>query len=291
MNFIRERINIDFTSLIMNQIQQDNIYIDQNDDKAVLKLINNVDNEKLKKLIRFYKGVFNSKPIFGPTLKATPPKLIPNHESKNIIQPSDDIQFIDEYLQELMQMNIIYKVDFSNTSSPIFCVPKPGNKKRVVINSVLANKNVILMNHVPVIIENMIQKLMEYKYFSVVDLSSAFYQVALDQNLAEVYTIKHISTSRDMTGYFRFRNLPMGAVNSPAILSKSVKTILAQHGNCFNYIDDIIIFSKSEEEHIEHLRELMRVLSDNRLLIHPEKCIFMKQEIKFLGYCKIRMKG
>ena len=53
---------------------------------------------------------------------------------------------------------------------------------------------------------------------------------------------------------------------------------------CLVYLDDIIIFSKTEEEHLEHLRKVMKLLRDNKLYVNPEKCSFFMDEVNYLGH-------
>jgi len=56
---------------------------------------------------------------------------------------------------------------------------------------------------------------------------------------------------------------------------------------CYAYIDDILVASKSEEEHLQHLRILFNRLQDHGVVINPMKCIFGQSKIKFLGYLVI----
>ena len=53
---------------------------------------------------------------------------------------------------------------------------------------------------------------------------------------------------------------------------------------CLVYLDDIIVFSKTEDEHLEHLRKVMTLLRENKLYVNPEKCSFFASEVNYLGH-------
>jgi hypothetical protein len=69
--------------------------------------------------------------------------------------------------------------------------------------------------------------------------------------------------------------MPMGLTNAPATF---------QSNFCVVYLDDILIYSQSEEEHVQHLEKVMEHLRQSELYANPKKCSFFQDEIKFLGY-------
>ena len=77
-----------------------------------------------------------------------------------------------------------------------------------------------------------------------------------------------------------------GMTNSPAIFQTMMNDIfwnLIVEGIVVVYLDDILIFTKTEEEHTQVVQRMLQVLKENKLFLHPEKCEFYKQRIEYLG--------
>ena len=89
--------------------------------------------------------------------------------------------------------------------------------------------------------------------------------------------------------------MPFGLTNAPAMFCTLINKVLAPYLDRFVvvYLDDIIIYSKSLEEHVEHLRDVFQALRDNQLYVKKEKCSFAQEEVSFLGHIvgkgKLRM--
>ena len=80
--------------------------------------------------------------------------------------------------------------------------------------------------------------------------------------------------------------MPFGLTNAPASFQKMVNHVLREHLDIFTvcYLDDILIYSKTEEEHEQHVHKVLQLLQDANLLAEPEKSEFHKQEVEFLGH-------
>ncbi len=87
-------------------------------------------------------------------------------------------------------------------------------------------------------------------------------------------------------GHFEYLVMPFGLTNAPAVFQALVNDVLRDFINhfCFVYLDDILIFSKSEEEHRRHVRQVLQRLLENRLFVKAEKCEFHCSSISFLGF-------
>ena len=91
--------------------------------------------------------------------------------------------------------------------------------------------------------------------------------------------------------------MPFGLTNAPATFCTLMNKVLQPFLDRFVvvYLDDIVIYSQSLEEHVGHLREVFRVLRENQLYVKKEKCSFAQREIPFLGHIvgggQIRMDG
>ena len=117
------------------------------------------------------------------------------------------------------------------------------------------------------------------QYFSTLDLIQGFFQQTL------------YPSSRDVTafsfegGQYRFKRLPMGLKNSPASYTRLIELVLKglQYEICLSYIDDIIIYSRTFDEHLVHIEQVLQRLIKANLKVKISKCCFAKKEIKFLG--------
>ena len=93
-------------------------------------------------------------------------------------------------------------------------------------------------------------------------------------------------------GHFEFKVLPFGLTNAPATFQRTMDMVLSglNWKICMVYIDDIIVYRPSFEEHLHHLTEVFDCLLKNNLVLRPEKCSFCCDEMTFLGH-RISNKG
>lgn len=87
-------------------------------------------------------------------------------------------------------------------------------------------------------------------------------------------------------GHFEYLVMPFGLSNSPAVFQALVNDVLRDMIDQFIYVylDDILIFSSSLQEHVQHVRRVLQRLLENGLFVKTEKCIFHAQSVPFLGY-------
>jgi hypothetical protein len=113
------------------------------------------------------------------------------------------------------------------------------------------------------------------------DLASGYYQLGLDES-SRAYT-----AFPTPFGLYQWKVMPMGLCNAPAIFQKAMNEILREHiegGYCLVYLDDIIILSKTPEEHAEHLDKVLSSLHAHNLFCQLPKCQWVKSELKYLGH-------
>ena len=118
------------------------------------------------------------------------------------------------------------------------------------------------------------------KMLSTLDLFSGYHQVPM------------LLEDRDKTcfttlyGNYNFKVMPFGLCNAPATFQREMNRIFFKLiGICiFVYIDDLIVFSTSIEEHLKHLEQVFSILQNNGLKINLEKCQFFKKEVELLGH-------
>ena len=80
--------------------------------------------------------------------------------------------------------------------------------------------------------------------------------------------------------------MPFGLTNAPAVFQGLLKDVLRDMLNIcvFVYLDDILIFSKTKQDHVQHVRRVLQRLLENQLFVKAEKCEFHVPEVSFLGF-------
>ena len=128
-------------------------------------------------------------------------------------------------------------------------------------------------------INNILTSLNGATVFSTLDLASGFYHVSVSEE------DKEKTAFRTHTGLYEWNVMPFGLTNGPPHFQRVMDWILKDHINirCFVYIDDIIIFSKSAETHMDDLRKIFATLEQNGLYLRGEKCKLFRNSITFLG--------
>ena len=129
-------------------------------------------------------------------------------------------------------------------------------------------------------VDDTLDRLAGSKFFSKIDLTSGFYQIKLDDDARE----KSAFVTPD--GHYEWNVMGMGLCNAPATFQKLMYTVLGNllWKNAMAYLDDIIVFSKTFEEHLSDLKEVFEKLREANLKINPLKCSFAEQRIQYLGH-------
>jgi len=108
------------------------------------------------------------------------------------------------------------------------------------------------------------------------DLYSGYHQILMDEESVE------ITTFTTKFGNYQFKVMPFGLTGAPAIFQREMNRILFSFIRkfVFNFIDDILIYSKNIEEHISHIRQVLEVFHQHKLKINIEKCAFIQTEVE-----------
>jgi hypothetical protein len=141
--------------------------------------------------------------------------------------------------------------------------------------------NITVKNKFPLpIIDEFLDEIAGSKYFSTIDLASGFHQIRMLPKDEAKTTIK------THHGHFQFRVMPFGLTNTPATFQCLINAIFGSYMRKFVliFIDDILVYSKTFDEHLEHLKLVFQVLSEHKLFIKVSKCTFAQQSISYLGH-------
>ena len=122
------------------------------------------------------------------------------------------------------------------------------------------------------------------RIFTKLDLLKGYFQVPVHPDV--------VSKTAIITpfGSYVFYYFTFGLRNSGANFQRLMDSIFGQTSNGLVYIDDLLVFSDTPEEHEQHLRTVLSKLQANGLIMRPDKCVFGAQEVDFLGH-KITAKG
>ena len=164
--------------------------------------------------------------------------------------------------------------------SPVLFAVKPDGSLRLCVDFRALNKQTVRNRYPLPRIDDLLDKLVGMKYFSSLDLAQAYYQVRLLPSDVP----KTAFTTPE--GLFEFLVLPFGLTNAPATFQAIIHEVFgdALGKILLAYLDDLLIFSKTREEHLSHLRVVLSKLREHKLYANIKKCHFMSQSVQFLGH-------
>lgn len=186
---------------------------------------------------------------------------------------------LKEYLEEMLKKGYI-RASKSPSAYPVMFVPKKNGKLRLVVDYRKLN-DITVKDRTPLpLINELKDRLHGMKVFTALDLKGAY-------NLIRIAKGEEWKTAfRTKFGLFEYLVMPFGLTNAPAAFQRMINSVLREHLDVFVvcYLDDILIFSKNEEEHTEHVHKVLQLLQDAKLLVEPEKSHFHQKEVEFLGH-------
>ncbi len=185
---------------------------------------------------------------------------------------------VSKELDHLLKEGVIEKIDASPWVSPIVVTQKKTGGIRLCVDLREPNKAIVIDSYPLPHMDELFSLLTGATLFSTIDLQSAYHQVMLHPD------------SRDLTafithdGLFRFCRVPYGLASAPSAFQKMMHLILQGLPNVANYLDDIIIWGRTAEEHEHSLKAVLQRLQDSGLKINASKCHFSQTSLQFLGH-------
>eukprot|EP00253_Pinus_taeda_P015634 PITA_15634 len=182
-------------------------------------------------------------------------------------------------LQELLDKNYI-RPSVSPWGAPVVFVKKKDGTFRMCIDYRQLNKLTIKNKYPLPRIDELFDQVKGATVFSKIDLRSGYHQVRIkDEDIAK-------TAFRTRYGHYEFVVLPFGLTNAPATFMCLMNSIFHQYLDRFVliFIDDILVYSRTMEEHQEHLRKVLQTLRAHQLYAKFSKCDFFKNEIQYLGH-------
>ena len=192
---------------------------------------------------------------------------------------STELDELKKQLDELVASGFI-KPSKSPFGAPVLFVKKKDGSMRMCVDYRDLNR-ITVKNRYPLPrVDELFDRLRGAKYFSKIDLRSGYHQVRIDPDDV------HKTAFRTRYGHYEFLVLPFGLTNAPATFMHLMQSIFGPHLDSFVivFLDDILIFSKTLQEHRKHVRIVLELLRNNKLYAKKSKCEFFKQSISFLGH-------
>ena len=190
-----------------------------------------------------------------------------------------DREFVKNQVEEMIENDIV-RDSYSPYSFPVVVVPKKDNEKRFCVYYRQLNKVTRKDGYPLPRIDDTIDALHGAQFFSTLHLFSGYWEVEIDEK------DEHKTAFVCEYGQCEYNRMPFGLTNAPAtfqrLMDKVLKPVL--HKFVLVYLDDIIVFSRNIEEHLEHLEIVFKLLAGAGFKLKTKKCEFLKDKLDYLGH-------
>ena len=190
-----------------------------------------------------------------------------------------ELAALREYLDAALAKGWI-RHSTSPAGAPILFVPKKDGGLRLCVDYRGLNKVTIKNRHPLPLISETLDRLYGAKCFTKLDLKDAYHRLRIKKG------DEWKTAFRTRYGHFEYLVMPFGLTNAPATfqayINKSLAGLLDHF--CVVYLDDILIYSNSREEHFEHVCQVLKRLRQYQLYANPKKCEFFTTKVEFLGF-------
>ena len=194
-----------------------------------------------------------------------------------------DRDFVKSQVEEMIE-NEIVRDSSSPYSFPVVVVPKKDKENRFCVDYRQLNKVTRKDGYPLPRIDDTIDALHGAQFFSTLDLFSGYWQVEIDEK------DKHKMAFVCEYGQYEYNRMPFGLTNAPAtfqrLMDKVLKPVLYKF--VLVYLYDIIVFSRTIEEHLQHLEIVFKLLAEAGLKLKTNKCQFLKDKLDYLGHTVLR---
>ena len=186
-------------------------------------------------------------------------------------------EWVKNEIEKLLAAKVI-RTSPSSWSAPIIVVLKGDGGKHLVIDYRTLNKVTRKFTWPMPKVEDIFSKLNGATYFTTLDLHAGYHHIPLDKS-----SIPKTAFNSPF-GKYEYVKVPVGLTQAPAYFQELITGILKDFSFTIAYLDDIIIFSKTLQEHLSHIHMVFEKLKSANLSMKKSKCNFFSEEIQYLGH-------
>ena len=241
-------------------------------------------NPLLRPILQKYRDVFpNDLPHYLPPRREVGHTIPLEEGAKPVFRPiyrlspaeRDEVQ---RQVTDLLERGWI-NPSKSPYGSPILFVQKKDGSLRMCVDYRALNKQTVKNRYAMPRIDDLMDQLRGSIFFTKIDLAQGYHQIRISESDTEK------TAFRTPIGHFEYRVLPFGLTNAPAtfqsVMNDIYSDLLIKYVKV--YIDDILVHSKTPEEHVKHVAEVLQRLRVNKLFAKMKKCEFMTNTLTYLG--------
>jgi hypothetical protein len=190
----------------------------------------------------------------------------------------NELEVLKDWIEDNLKKGFI-RPSSSPAASPVLFVKKPDGGLRFCVDYRALNAITTKDRYPLPLMKETLNNLKGMKYFTKIDIISAF------NNLRIAKGQEYLTAFRTRLGLFESLVMPFGLTGAPASFQRFINDTLREYLDCFctAYLDDILIYSRTRAEHIEHVRKILQRLREAGLFAKLSKCEFCVHETKFLG--------
>lgn len=182
-------------------------------------------------------------------------------------------------IDQLLELGLI-RPSKGEWTSPVFFVRKRSGALRLVVNYQRLN-SITVKDAFPLPrVYDLLDSLGGAEWFSTLDAASGYWQVPMDEDSVE----KTGFVCRQ--GTFAWNVMPFGLTSAPSTYTRMMEKLLGPYIGkfCYVFIDDVVVFSRTFNEHMQHLVKIMDICKAANLKLKKSKCVFVQRKVEYLGH-------